>query len=191
MNLGDCDYSKLNPIRVIIDETTAFNGYNEVYKVAIRQIKYVYWFLVRQVLYLWLRFRKGVRWRNTWSTNSSGSHNSAWVLCTATGYLQCTSTEFRNVLCDWWKPRNRCLLGKWMFSSKYWIPFYSNWKYRILWMKGDSGSGLFCIHNRILAIVGLITYGLGCGIKDMPGAYTSVIYHADFIRESIAMDYLG
>ncbi|XP_031618294.1 kallikrein-4-like [Contarinia nasturtii] len=53
---------------------------------------------------------------------------------------------------------------------------------------GDSGSGLICIHNGILAIVGIISYGLDCAVVGMPGVYTSVAFvsNANFIESVIS-----
>lgn len=45
----------------------------------------------------------------------------------------------------------------------------------LIWcFKGDSGSGLICIHNGVLSIVGIISYGLDCGVDGLPGVYTTV-----------------
>lgn len=47
--------------------------------------------------------------------------------------------------------------------------------------EGDSGSALLCVRRGRLAIIGVISYGLGCGVIDMPGVYTSVASHLPFI----------
>lgn len=51
--------------------------------------------------------------------------------------------------------------------------------------KGDSGSGLICVHNHELSAVGIISYGLGCGVSGIPGVYTSIAQYADFIQTSL------
>lgn len=52
-------------------------------------------------------------------------------------------------------------------------------------LQGDSGSAMVCLHNGQLKVVGITSYGLGCGVNDMPGAYTSVVFHVVFIRNVI------
>lgn len=49
--------------------------------------------------------------------------------------------------------------------------------------QGDSGSAMVCVHDGRLKVVGIVSYGLTCGVNGMPGAYTSVAYHFDFIRD--------
>lgn len=53
---------------------------------------------------------------------------------------------------------------------------------------GDSGSGLLCIHDGVLAIVGITSYGLDCGVFGMPGVYTTVAFisNANFIQSVIS-----
>lgn len=59
--------------------------------------------------------------------------------------------------------------------------------FKIWCFKGDSGSGLLCIHNGILAIVGITSYGLDCGVVGMPGVYTTVAFtsNANFVESVI------
>lgn len=47
--------------------------------------------------------------------------------------------------------------------------------------QGDSGGGMLCMFNGSLAIVGIVSYGLTCGTPGMPGVYTEVAHHLDFI----------
>lgn len=42
-----------------------------------------------------------------------------------------------------------------------------------------------CVHDSELKVVGITSYGLDCGVNDMPGAYTSVVYYIDFIQNII------
>lgn len=62
-------------------------------------------------------------------------------------------------------------------------------KYRVkrhfIHRQGDSGSALLCVHDGRLAIVGIISYGVGCGVSGMPGVYTSVTHYVDFIQEVV------
>ncbi|XP_055323956.1 mite allergen Der f 3 isoform X2 [Sitodiplosis mosellana] len=53
---------------------------------------------------------------------------------------------------------------------------------------GDSGSGLLCIHKGILAIVGITSYGLDCGVVGMPGVYTTIAFtsNANFIKSVVS-----
>lgn len=44
---------------------------------------------------------------------------------------------------------------------------------------------MVCVHNRQLKVVGITSYGLDCGVNNMPGVYTSVVHHVDFIRDVI------
>lgn len=44
---------------------------------------------------------------------------------------------------------------------------------------------MVCVHNNEMKVVGITSYGLDCGVHDMPGAYTSVAYHVNFIRKVI------
>lgn len=52
-------------------------------------------------------------------------------------------------------------------------------------VQGDSGGGMLCMFNKTLAIVGIISYGLECGKSGMPGVYTEVTHHIDFIASVI------
>lgn len=52
-------------------------------------------------------------------------------------------------------------------------------------LQGDSGSAMVCVHDGQLKVVGITSYGLDCGVNDMPGAYTSVVFHVVFIRNVI------
>lgn len=49
-----------------------------------------------------------------------------------------------------------------------------------------------CIHNGVLTIVGVTSYGLDCGIVGMPGVYTKIAFsnHIKFIQSVVAADNL-
>lgn len=69
-------------------------------------------------------------------------------------------------------------------SWRFWCYFHG--------LQGDSGSGLVCIHNGHLTIVGVTSYGLDCGIVGMPGVYTKIAYskHIKFIQSVVSADKL-
>jgi secreted trypsin-like serine protease len=51
---------------------------------------------------------------------------------------------------------------------------------------GDSGGGLYIIDNSSSVprrmVIGITSFGTGCGRSMLPGIYTRVSYHLDFIR---------
>jgi secreted trypsin-like serine protease len=51
---------------------------------------------------------------------------------------------------------------------------------------GDSGGGLYIIDNSLSVprrmVIGITSFGTGCGRSMLPGIYTRVSYHLDFIR---------
>ncbi|KAM4837275.1 coagulation factor XI isoform 2-T2 [Thomomys bottae] len=49
--------------------------------------------------------------------------------------------------------------------------------------KGDSGGPLSCKHNEVWHLVGITSWGEGCGQKERPGIYTNVIKYVDWILE--------
>lgn len=51
--------------------------------------------------------------------------------------------------------------------------------------QGDSGSGLICIHDGLLAAVGITCYGVACGMTGMPGVYTTIANQSRFIEQIV------
>ncbi|XP_037668859.1 tissue-type plasminogen activator isoform X1 [Choloepus didactylus] len=50
---------------------------------------------------------------------------------------------------------------------------------------GDSGGPLVCMKDNRMTLVGIISWGLGCGQKDVPGIYTKVTNYLDWIRDNM------
>ncbi|XP_075853528.1 tissue-type plasminogen activator isoform X2 [Microcebus murinus] len=50
--------------------------------------------------------------------------------------------------------------------------------------QGDSGGPLVCLKDNRMTLVGIISWGLGCGQKDVPGVYTKVTRYLDWIRDN-------
>nr|XP_027795124.1 tissue-type plasminogen activator isoform X3 [Marmota flaviventris] len=51
--------------------------------------------------------------------------------------------------------------------------------------QGDSGGPLVCVKDKRMTLVGIISWGLGCGQKDVPGIYTKVTNYLDWIQENM------
>ncbi|TDH13028.1 hypothetical protein EPR50_G00052910 [Perca flavescens] len=51
--------------------------------------------------------------------------------------------------------------------------------------KGDSGGPLVCRNNNKMTLMGVISWGDGCGQKDKPGVYTRVTQYINWINDKI------
>ncbi|GIY01849.1 enteropeptidase [Caerostris extrusa] len=51
--------------------------------------------------------------------------------------------------------------------------------------QGDSGGPLFVQQNDQMTVIGLVSAGIECGSPLLPGIYTRVISHLDWIDEQI------
>ncbi|XP_051897211.1 tissue-type plasminogen activator [Pristis pectinata] len=49
--------------------------------------------------------------------------------------------------------------------------------------KGDSGGPLVCQTKGQMILQGIISWGIGCGKKDVPGVYTKVVNYLDWIHD--------
>ncbi|XP_074837976.1 tissue-type plasminogen activator [Carettochelys insculpta] len=50
--------------------------------------------------------------------------------------------------------------------------------------KGDSGGPLVCVKDNHMHLIGIISWGIGCGQKDTPGIYTNVTHYLDWIQDN-------
>uniref|UniRef100_A0A8C7ENQ0 t-plasminogen activator n=1 Tax=Neovison vison TaxID=452646 RepID=A0A8C7ENQ0_NEOVI len=51
--------------------------------------------------------------------------------------------------------------------------------------QGDSGGPLVCMKDNRMTLVGIISWGIGCGQKDVPGIYTKVTNYLDWIQNNM------
>ena len=57
--------------------------------------------------------------------------------------------------------------------------------------EGDGGSGLVCESNGIWQVVGLVSWGLGCGQGGIPGVYTNVAHIRNWIDKIVLPYYVN
>ncbi|XP_063031474.1 tissue-type plasminogen activator isoform X2 [Melospiza melodia melodia] len=53
--------------------------------------------------------------------------------------------------------------------------------------KGDSGGPLVCLKDERMYLIGIISWGIGCGRKDIPGVYTKVIRYLGWIQDTMQL----
>lgn len=63
----------------------------------------------------------------------------------------------------------------------------SNMNHLYIFFQGDSGGAMLCMVNYTLVIVGIVSYGMTCGASGMPGVYTEVTHHIDFIAQALGI----
>uniref|UniRef100_A0A5F9CES8 Tissue-type plasminogen activator n=1 Tax=Oryctolagus cuniculus TaxID=9986 RepID=A0A5F9CES8_RABIT len=51
--------------------------------------------------------------------------------------------------------------------------------------QGDSGGPLVCMTDGHMTLIGIISWGLGCGQKDVPGVYTKVVNYLGWIQQHV------
>ena len=51
--------------------------------------------------------------------------------------------------------------------------------------QGDSGGPLTCYVNGAWTVVGIVSYGVECGLANVPGVYTRVSHFAEWIRDTM------
>lgn len=54
--------------------------------------------------------------------------------------------------------------------------------------EGDGGSGLYCVHEGVLKVAGLVSWGIGCGQAGVPGVYVNMAAYRPWIESIISLD---
>jgi secreted trypsin-like serine protease len=56
--------------------------------------------------------------------------------------------------------------------------------------QGDSGGPLLYRFNGVYQLIGLVSWGNGCGLTGYPGVYTYVNYFRNWIKQNTNLSYL-
>lgn len=54
--------------------------------------------------------------------------------------------------------------------------------------EGDGGSGLYCLHDGVIKVVGIVSWGIGCGQAGVPGVYVNLAHYRPWIENIISID---
>ena len=57
--------------------------------------------------------------------------------------------------------------------------------YYLYGRQGDGGGPLVCQVGSSWQLAGIVSWGVGCGEKDIPGVYTKVSHYSQWIKEKI------
>lgn len=52
-------------------------------------------------------------------------------------------------------------------------------------VQGDGGSPLVCDHDSVSHLVGLVSWGIGCGTASIPGVYIDVSFYIPWIEKQL------
>jgi secreted trypsin-like serine protease len=67
---------------------------------------------------------------------------------------------------------------------------YNNPNDNIDTCQGDSGGPLLYKFNGVYQLIGLVSWGNGCGVTGYPGVYTYVNYFRNWIKRNTNLSYL-
>jgi len=110
-------------------------------------------------------------------------------VCYVTGWGDTKGTGYRSVLKQAAVPlinRTLCNSQQWLagdVTDNMFCAGYPNGVHD--GCEGDSGGPLSCEVNNRFYLQGITSWGLGCGLPNMPGVYTLVPKYVDWIRETI------
>lgn len=55
----------------------------------------------------------------------------------------------------------------------------------LICIQGDGGSPLVCEHDSVAHLVGLVSWGIGCGTASIPGVYVDVSVYIPWIEKQM------
>lgn len=69
--------------------------------------------------------------------------------------------------------------------------YYHVWYLKIMvYLQGDGGGPLVCQDDGFYELVGLVSWGFGCGRQDVPGVYVKVSSFIGWINQIISVNNL-